>query len=170
MVMAGFDGQAAADRAISKLEDSGFSPHDISVITTEDKSGAEDMANDAAAGAVSGATTGGVIGGLAGLLAGAGVVPALAGFLIGGPVAAALGATGVAATAISGAVTGAAAGGLIGALTSMGVSEESARSYDELVQRGGVILGVTVPEDKKEETRAMFEAAGATRVDDVMAK
>ncbi len=170
MLMAGYDQQEDADEAISGLEEAGFSAKDISVITVEDDSDAKDMAEDVAGGAVSGATTGGVVGGLAGLLAGAGVIPALAGFLIGGPVAAAIGATGVAATAVSGAVTGAAAGGLIGALTGLGVSSEDAKTYEDLVKQGGVLLGVTVPDDKVEETQAIFEHSGAVKVDRVAAR
>lgn len=167
MLLASFADRDNAGRAVDALEASGFEAKDISVITKDtgipkDSSVAANMADGAAEGAV----TGSVVGGLAGLLAGAGVIPALAGLLIGGPIAAALGATGIAAATISGAVTGAVAGGLIGALTGIGVSEEDARYYDKTVNEGGMLVAVPVDGDG-EEAREILETAGAGRISSV---
>ena len=162
-LLAAFDSRAAADKAITALEEAGYESKDISVITKDTHDVERTTGADVAEGAGSGAATGGVIGGIAGLLAGAGVIPALTGLLIGGPIAAALGATGVVATTISGAVTGAVAGGLIGGLMGLGVSEEDARYYDETVNEGGVVVAVPVAEDDDDEARAILEEAHAGR-------
>lgn len=152
-VLALFSDAADADRAVRELEQAGYSLETMSVITKEGTYNGEgddtagEAAGNAVEGAVGGATTGGVIGGLAGLLAGAGVVPALAGLFIGGPIAAALGLTGVAATAVSGAVTGAAAGGLIGALTGLGLTQSEAERYEQVVNEGGTVIAVPVADE-----------------------
>jgi uncharacterized membrane protein len=163
MMMAAFDNQADADRALMDLEGHGYKPDDISVISQDNKYEGDGYTtgNDVAKGATSGAATGGVIGGLAGLLAGTGVFPALAGLFIGGPIAAALGLAGAAAATASGAVTGAAAGGLIGALTSLGLSKDSAHRYDKTVRSGGVVLGLSCDESRMDEARQTLQACGA---------
>lgn len=157
MILASFSDDRDADRAVSELESEGFDPSQISLITQK-TDGSDDASekdsNVVAEGAATGAGTGAAVGGLAGLLAGAGLIPAITGLLIGGPIAAALGATGVVATAISGAATGAVAGGLIGAVTNLGVSEEIARSYDEVVQSGGIILGVPIGKSGEHTAKA----------------
>lgn len=172
MILGGFGDRNDADRAIQELETKDYSTDDISVITQETKKVPAEMGDrvDSAEGAASGAATGGAIGGLAGLLAGAGVFPALAGLLIGGPIAAALGLTGVAATTISGAVTGALAGGLLGALTDLGVNEETARAYNTTVEEGGVIVAVAVPDDEVAVVQTVIEAHGASDVTTIDAK
>jgi uncharacterized membrane protein len=170
VVMAAFKDSDAADRAVIALEEKGYDSHDLSVITRENKSEANDVISSTAEGATSGATTGAAVGGLAGLLAGAGVIPAVAGLFIGGPIAAVLGATGIAATTISGAVTGAAAGGLIGALTGLGVSEDVARSYDETVNQGGIVVAVPVQDSDNESPHSIFERNGAHDVSEVELK
>ena len=163
MMLAAFDDQTKADRAISKLEDRGYMPEQISVISNNQKYQSEGHTDteDAMGSAGRGAATGGVIGGLAGLLAGVGVVPALAGLFIGGPIVGALGLAGIAATTAAGAVTGAAAGGLIGALTKAGVSKDTATSYDKMVREGGVVLGLTGNDEMTDEARDILDDNGA---------
>jgi uncharacterized membrane protein len=169
MILGAFSDRDSADAAVEELQESGFEPSDMSIITKEDKHAAQDLADNTAEGAASGATTGGLIGGLAGLLAGAGIFPALAGLFIGGPIAAALGLTGVAAATASGAVTGAIAGGLVGALTGIGVSEETAQSYDEIVNAGGVVVGVPAREGDG-EARSILKSHGAEDITEVEIK
>jgi hypothetical protein len=177
IIMAAFDDRDDAGNAITELEDMGVDADDISVIASTNAkdvnraaaaaSNADDAGTDMAEGAVGGATTGGAIGGLAGLLAGAGVFPALAGLLIGGPIAAALGLTGVAATTVSGAVTGAVAGGLIGALTGLGVSEEDAQAYEETIKSGGLVLAVPADTINGKDPRDVLEGHNAMSVSEV---
>lgn len=174
MLVAAFPDQDQADRAITELEEAGFDSEDISIVTLDEKtgkaSGDNEAGKDMVEGAVGGATTGGVIGGLAGLLAGAEIIPALSGLLIGGPIAAALGLTGVAAATVSGAVTGAAAGSLVGALTNLGLSEDVAKSYDETIREGGIVLGVPVSDGEDAEVRRILDSHGAEQVQSVETK
>lgn len=164
-LMAAFSTPGQADQALRELEAKGYTPQEISVISRDNRYGREgyDTGGDVAASAGSGAVTGSVIGGLAGLLAGAGILPILAGFFIGGPIAAALGLAGAAATTVSGAVTGAAAGGLLGALMGLGLSRETAASYNETVEGGGVVIGVPVHESDQ-TARAILDRCGAVQV------
>jgi hypothetical protein len=115
----------------------------------------------------SGAATGGLIGGVAGLLAGAGEFPALAGLLIGGPIALALGLTGVAAATVSGVLTGAVAGGLISALTGLGLPEEDAKFYDKTVTEGGYIVAVPATTQEGVDVHHILESNGVGRVNEV---
>lgn len=169
--LAVFADEADANQVVIDLEEMGYNPKEISFISKENKREATtalgDDATDPVEGAAAGAATGGAIGGLAGLLAGVGVIPALAGLLIGGPIAAALGLTGVAATTASGAITGAIAGSLVGALTNLGLSEEEAKYYDETINSGGVALAVTTKDNDADEVRALLDENNAQRIKEV---
>lgn len=161
-----------AESAIDELEDMGFNPKDVSVVVKDgvavsdkDKTGAKGGA--VAEGAVSGAATGGVLGGLAGLLIGIGAlaIPGIGGFLVGGPIAIALGLTGAAATTISGATTGALAGGLVGGLIGLGIPENEARVYEQRIREGAVLLAVpTNTETGESEVRKVFDDYSADQV------
>lgn len=169
MLIAAFPDSELADRAVNELSSHGYDAKDLSVITKERIAGIREpsIVGETAAGAAGGAATGGVIGGLAGLLAGAGIFPALAGFLIGGPVAAALGLTGMAAAAASGAVTGAVAGSLLGALTKLGLSRTEAEYYTDVVEKEGVLLIVPFDHGGKAEARHILEANNAVKVQEI---
>lgn len=165
MLMGVFESPAQADMALRELEDKGYAPEEISVISKtnvyeeRDKDG-KPVAKTAGTGAV----TGGAIGGLAGLLAGVGAIPALAGLFLAGPIVGALGLAGVAATTASGAVTGAAAGGLIGALVGLGLPRETAERYEAIVSRGGVVIGLTGRDEMTGQARTVLEKHGAREV------
>jgi len=88
----------------------------------------------------------------------------LGGLLIGGPLVAALGLTGVVATTVSGAVTGAVAGGLIGALVGLGLPKEDAEYYNEAIEKGGILLAVQAhdgDQDRVEELLGGPETEGS---------
>lgn len=169
MLIAAFADTELADRAVNELSSHGYDARDLSVISKERTVTAAQpsIAGEAVAGAVGGAATGGVIGGLAGILASAGVLPAIAGFLIGGPVAAALGLTGMAAAAASGAVTGAAVGGLLGGLMNLGLPRAEAEYYTDIVEKEGVLLIVPFDQGGKAEARHILEANHATKVQEI---
>jgi hypothetical protein len=173
MLMGAFSTPEQADRALYELERAGYTPQDISVISQHNKyertatGTAADTSSGVAESTATGATTGGVLGGLAGLLAGVGILPALAGLFIGGPIAAALGLAGAAAATVSGAVTGAAAGGLIGLLTGLGVPKDTAASYDRAITSGGVVLGLSGHEATIGEARAIMERNGARDLSEI---
>lgn len=139
-----FNDRTDAEGAIADLEEEGFRAKDLSIVMKDQRQAEEigdTTGSNVAGGAVSGATTGAVVGGVAGLLAGT-VLPGLAGFLIGGPIGAALGLTGAAATTVSGAATGAVAGGLLGALMGFGLPKEDAEQYETRINSGGILLAV----------------------------
>jgi len=171
-VLAVFNNREDAEHAINDLKDSGYNPKDISIVMKDKKEAehlSENTGTDVAGGAVSGATTGAVLGGLAGLLA-AFVIPGLGAFLIGGPIAAALGLGGAAASTVSGAATGALAGGLLGALTGLGASEESAKHYEERVQKGGILVAIPARESRVDEVKELLEDYDASDIETVAHK
>ncbi len=168
MLIAAFRDSDQADKAVTALHELGYKPDEFSVISNETRRPKEAL-QAPAEGAASGALTGTAIGGLAGLLTGAGVLPGLAGLLIGGPIAVALGATGIAAATISGAVTGALAGGLIGALQDLGVQADVAQAYNDVVKEGGIVLAVPLTHDKQ-RVRDIFDTHGASDVSEVAIK
>lgn len=158
-----------AERGIRKLEEKGFVPQDISIIMKDREEGkklASDTGASVAGGAASGAATGAVIGGIAGLLVGIGAIaiPGFGAILIGGPIAAALGLTGAAATTTTGAATGALAGGLLGMLVSLGIPEDEARTYEERIREGGILLAVPTPPSREEEVYGILSDTGAEQV------
>lgn len=135
-VVALFDNQADAERAIQDLREAGFSKDRIGVMLRDPSYSpgtADDVQNvlpgeTAAAGAVGG----GILGGVIGLLAGVGAL-ALPGV---GPVI----AGGALVTSLTGAGVGAAAGGVLGALVGLGVPESSARYFEEGIRQGAVLV------------------------------
>lgn len=144
-----FQDRYDADSAIADLEDNGYNPKDMSLVMThtedevvneEDSWGETSFAGDVGTGLAAGA----VIGGIAGLLIGVGTlaIPEIGAFLIGGPLAAALGLTGTAAATVGGAVTGAVAGGLIAALMSLGLSRKEAEHYQARIREGAILLAI----------------------------
>jgi hypothetical protein len=163
MMLAAFKDPVRANEAVEELQKRGYTPENISTISTRQtyNERGEDTATSVGQGAGTGAMTGGLLGGLAGLLAAGGVVPAIAGLFVGGPLVAALGMTGAAALTATGALTGAAAGSLVGALTGLGLSKQAATSYDETVRHGGVIIGLSGRDDLTAEARSVLERCGA---------
>ncbi|MGI8419429.1 MAG: general stress protein [Candidatus Levyibacteriota bacterium] len=161
-----FTDRSDVEEAISKLQGKGFNPKDISIVM-RDKAEAKDIGHDTGAnvagGALSGATTGAAVGGIAGLLAGT-ILPGLGGFLIGGPIGAALGLTGAAATTVSGVATGAVAGGLIGALMGLGLKKDEAEHYESRVKEGAILLAVPAGAEEAGIVTDIFEEYNATDV------
>lgn len=149
-----------AESIVTKLQSSGFSSTDISVLFP-DKAGTRDFAHEKNTKAPEGATTGGLagmgVGGTLGLLAGIGAlaIPGVGPFIAAGPIMAAL----------SGAAIGGATGGLIGALVGLGIPELEAKQYEGKVRAGNILISVHV-ENGDDRTRAkeVLEEAGATDV------
>jgi hypothetical protein len=155
--------------ALNELKSRGYNPKDISMImkdTREAKKIQENTGADVGAGAATGAATGAVIGGLTGLLLGVGAItiPGVGAFLIGGPLAAALGLSGAAATTATGAMTGALAGGLIGALMSLGLPREEAERYETRIKEGAILLAVPAFEGQEMEVSQTMDKFGASDI------
>lgn len=159
-----------AERAINTLNREGYDPEDISIVLRDKEEAeilAEDTGSNVVEGVLSGATAGAVLGSLAGLLTYF-VLPGVGALFIGGPIAAVLGATGAVATAVSGAVTGAVAGGLIGALTNLGLTEDEARTYQEHIEEGAVLVAVPArvgEHERVEEILSNFNAIEVRSID-----
>ena len=155
--------QAQAERIVSRLQSSGFSASDISVLLP-DTSATGDFGHvkstKASEGIATGATTGGLAGGTLGLLAGIGAlaIPGVGPFIAAGPIMAAL----------SGAAVGAAAGGIVGGLIGLGVPEIEARRYEERLKAGNYLVSVhTDNGDEIDKAKAVFEAEGAEDISTV---
>lgn len=157
-----------ADQAVDELQAAGYKPEEISIIAGK-KYGQvvyEDQGNNVLSNTLKGAAAGGVIGGIAGLLIGVGTIsiPGIGVLLIGGPIASALGLTGVAASTVSGATTGILAGGLIGALINLGVPERESRVYERGIREGGILVAVPTRTGRESEAREILEEYGAENV------
>lgn len=152
----------SANNAIDELRAYGFNEQDISVLVKDNRElhAVKGNGTSIAQGAVAGATTGGLIGALAGILS-VYTIPGLGALFIGGPIAAALGLTGLAAATVAGATTGLAAGGIIGALMNIGLSEEDARVYESRIRGGDILIAVPIREDEETEVREVFIRHGA---------
>lgn len=160
MILGVHDSVADANSCIDDLTSMGYDMDDITVISREDVvKGNVNIENDTTEGIKDGAKTGGVIGGVLGLLAGLGAltIPGLGLLFITGPVAAALGITGIAGATATGALTGALAGGLIAALKELGVDEVKAKKFEDAVKRGSILVGVAVDDEDEDEVRNCME-------------
>jgi uncharacterized membrane protein len=157
-----FSNSNQADKAIKDLKEAGFDAKEISVVMKDQGGGAvrKDAADDVGGGMV----RGGVAGGLAGLIYGiaAVTIPGLGGILFVGPLAAALGLTGVGATTATGAVLGSAAGGLLGMLSRLGIRGGEAKTYESRIREGGILLAVPTRGDI--EAERILREAGADNI------
>lgn len=149
-----FHGRESAERAYQDLSDRGYSREEINVVMSEDtrnthfsnKDDDSAVGNHAAEGAGIGGLIGGAVGAITGAVAAIGtslLIPGL-GMVIAGPLAAGL----------AGAGAGSIAGGLVGALIGWGIPEEHAKQYEDIIQSGGILIGVKA---RNEEDAAYFE-------------
>lgn len=142
LVTALFPDRAAAELAVDRLVDSGFSRDDVSVLMSDATRGREfGVTTDSKApeGAATGAAIGGVLGAVAAGLIAIGVIAAPGiGLVAAGPIIAAL----------AGAGAGGTAGGLIGALAGAGIPEHEAKFYSDAVAGGGILVGVYTHDDR----------------------
>ena len=133
-----------AENALHELRAFGVKDEDISYVYANtsgklvDSQEGEKIEN----GTGNGIVTGALLGTALGFSVASGVLIGLGPLLVAGPLATALGFTGVTATTVAGAVTGGAAGGFIGALMALGVSEEDAVLFQKYVEAGDVLISV----------------------------
>jgi len=170
VIFAIFKDIESADQAINNLHaELGINKDEISYVYRNEagekiNGDANDVAdNSVGESATDGAMTGGVVGAALGLLAVIGVAGPLGAIVAAGPIATTLGLTGAVGAVATGGVVGAAAGGLIGALTGLGVSEPQARTYEEKVQAGEIL--VSVHTDDEESAVKVLINCGATDVE-----
>jgi hypothetical protein len=140
--------ESQANQIVDNLTNAGFSSNDISVLFPN-KGTTSEFSNEkntkAPEAAMTGAATGGVLGGTLGLLVGIGAlaIPGVGPLIAAGPLLAAL--SGAAAGAAAGAAVGGIAGGLIG----LGIPEAEAKSYENRIAEGNILVSVVTetPED-----------------------
>ena len=164
-----FSNREMAENAIAQLEKNNYDVKNMSIImkeSEESKKLAQNTGAHVGSGVATGAATGAILGGIAGILIGIGAIaiPGVGALLVGGPIAAALGLTGVAATTTTGVVTGALAGGIVGGLVSLGVPEERARTYEERINHGGILLAVPTLEGDAAKVQSIYEKNGASDI------
>lgn len=170
IVIALFSAREDAEKTVQMLHhDVGIDVAEISYLYKtidgqEKEIDTESLVSDTPAeGAGKGALIGGGLGTVAGIITIAGLVPVIGPIFAAGPLVAALGiGAGAVGTTAAGAVTGAAAGGLIGALVAWGTPEEVAKSYEERVLAGDILVAVHT--EKPDEVRAVMESNNALEV------
>lgn len=167
VILGVFSNRVNAENAISELEAQSYNPKDMSILMKDSKEAkviSDNTGASVAEDTMKGASTGAVVGGVAGFLAGT-LLPGLGGFLIGGPIGAALGLTGAAASTVSGVATGAVAGGLIGALTStFDLTEDEARTYETRINEGGILVAVPARNGEEGEVKDIMKEFDADHV------
>ena len=149
-----FRDRDSAEQAYETLRARGYTDADINVLMTDQTRKSWYPANHAdtelgrkagtkaMAGAGVGEAIGTAVGALSAVIATTAVI-ALPGV--------GLVAAGPRTAALAGAGAGALTGGLIGALVGLGIPEDRARLYDEGLQRGGMVMGVTPRTDDDAE-------------------
>lgn len=158
-IVAVYDNQQEAQRAVEALHKEGFANDQISLVAGDPKGEyAQTNLEEEASGAGQGAVTGGILGGIAGLVVG------LVGLTIPGvgPIVAA----GPIATTLGGAALGAVTGGIVGALNGLGIPESEAHLYAEGVRRGSTIVGVTVPDKMVDKATTVLDRFDPIDIDE----
>ncbi|GGO08094.1 YsnF/AvaK domain-containing protein [Saccharibacillus kuerlensis] len=140
-----------ASEAIEDLKQHGYSQDDISIIAKNHEDAeaiSERTGTKAPEGAAGGATAGGILGGVGGLLAGLGAlaIPGIGPLLAAGPIA----------TTLAGIAVGATGGGLVGGLIGLGIPEEEAKTYDEHVSSGRLLVIVDAHNQNRDEVERIF--------------
>jgi hypothetical protein len=150
MVIGVFRDPAAASQTYNWLLNRGYRAGEINVLMTErtraaygskPQDGQIKAGSKTAKGMAAGGAVGTAVGAGAAAIAAIGtsiVVPGL-GWVVAGPLFAAL----------AGGGAGAVAGGTVGALIGLGISESNANAYEEALRNGGVVIGV-VPRNSNE--------------------
>jgi hypothetical protein len=152
-----FDSREEAQDAVHRLEALGVPRSDISLVFRDDEDGrgrtvvTDSTGSHAGEGAGTGSIIGGTLGAILGALAATAtsvVIPGV-GILIAGPIAGAL----------AGAGAGGLTGGVLGALVGAGIPEETARTYESGIHRGGVVVVADVPAHLAAQARIILNTA-----------
>ena len=143
MLTAIFRDRVSTERAFDWLQTRGYNPDEISILMSDrTRAGFRDEGTEGQIKSGSHVSEGAAVGGAVGTAVGATVgailaigssiaVPGL-GWVVAGPIVAAL----------AGGGAGAVAGGAIGALVGLGIPESNAKAYEEALKAGGVVFGV----------------------------
>jgi len=145
-----FKDRDSAEKAYQSTVARGYGKDDFNVMMSDDtrkkyfKDHETELGNKAMEGAGAGSVIGGTLGAIVGAIAAIGttlLIPGL-GIVVAGPIAAAL----------AGAGAGGATGGIIGALVGAGIPEDRAKTYEEGIKKGGIVIGIKPRNDEDAET------------------
>lgn len=154
-----FNTRDEVEKALSKLDNAGFTKDQVSMLVSEEGRGkhfAIVEGRKTGAGATTGAAIGGLMGALYLSLASAGtlLVPGLN-----------LVVTGALIGSLVGFGAGAATGGLIGALVGLGIPEHEAKLYDEKIRGNAILLAVEAADDTDaERVKTILEGTSAESI------
>lgn len=150
-----------AAKAVEALESHGIPSDDISLLIGDNfdrDAFAVKTHSKLAKGVAAGATGGGALGALVGGLTAVGAVATGGtGLLVAGPIVAAL----------AGAGTGATAGGVLGGLVGAAIPEHEVKHYEDALNKGSVLIGVTCDDDSdelKDIAKQTLKDTGAIKV------
>jgi len=166
-VVGTFKSRSAAERSVTELAPLQI-PHDrINILTPEAKD-KELAAVPTVAGEQPGMgkAMGAVVGGAMGIAGGAGLAPAIAGFLIPG-VGPVLGIGILAGTLLGaiGAVGGSAVGAALEIEVFKGLPEDELFIYEDALRKGRTVVVLMAEDDEADAVRGALELAGAETVD-----
>jgi uncharacterized membrane protein len=152
-----------AGNAVSEFVNKGFT-NDITVVAKEGVMGdtnVHEVKKDVTEGTTTGAVAGATVGGLAALLSGVAsfVVPGV-GLLVYGPLA----------TFLGGLAAGALTGGLMGALVDYGIPEEKAKVYQQRLEAGEVLVGVSTGNMTSDDAQMVLKKHGANEIEVIQPK
>ncbi len=153
-----FRSPGAAAAAIRILESRGVRADQISVVASDSftkESFAVDSHTKLPEGVAIGATSGAALGAVvAGLTAVGAIATGGLGIIAAGPIVAAL----------AGAGAGAAGGGAIGGLVGLAIPEHEVKHYEDALEKGNVLVGVSHVDGQEKVVRSTLKDAGATNV------
>ncbi len=152
-IIAMFNSEDAAEKAVAELREYGFDKGDISVLAKD--AGQEQKQQEGAEGAeklTGGIAAGGTLGALVGAAAGAGAlaIPGIGPIIAAGPIAA--------------LVSGAATGGIAGALVDWGIPEEQGKEYENDIKQGKILVSVKTDEKQITEAQKILRENGAEKM------
>jgi len=165
MLTATFQNRTSANRAFNWLHNRGYMPDEINVLMSdttraayveEDKQGDNPAGSKASEGIAAGGAVGTAVGASIAAVLAIGTAVAVPGIgWVAGPLIA----------AFAGGGAGAVAGGLVGGLIGMGIPESNTKAYEEVLRKGGIVLGV-VPRsnDDAKEIKKYFEEQKADNI------
>ena len=153
-----FENRISAEYVVDELTANGIPTNDISLLMSENTRGKEfqiESGSKAKEGVGIGGVTGGALGALAaGLTAAATISTGGGALLVAGPIAAAL----------AGAGAGGAAGGIVGGLIGLGVPEHEAKLAKEELEKGHMLLAVSVEKDRVDFVKGLLKDRGGEKV------
>lgn len=155
-----FPSRNEADGVTRELSQIGIPREAISIINQNayvDQTLAQDKAPKIKKTAVEGLEAGGAGGATAGIIGG--IILSVT-----GPLGLLSGVITVLTTGVGGSIIGAITGGVVGALVGVGFPEHAAKSYEQGMREGKILLGTTADKDAEEKVRSVYTANNGEQI------